>query len=139
VDGYNVLRVSLNSGGGSSWWSEERRAALSEVASRLPHPEDEIFLVFDARHLSEASEEPNKPNKPNKKEGRAADAGPSIVQVFAPSADEWIVRAVKRSAAERSVVVVTADRPLRDRSRHHGADWMSTGDFVALCEGRSTP
>ena len=35
-----------------NWWNQERRAALTSIASRLPYPDDEIVLVFDARHLA---------------------------------------------------------------------------------------
>ena len=93
VDGYNVLRVSLSPRGPAAapgpgrWWNEERRAALTAIASRLPYPDDEIILVFDARHLTEAQAKPM--IRPP-----AEVARPLVRHVYAPSADEWIVTAV---------------------------------------------
>lgn len=129
VDGYNVLRVSLSAAPGNAaaplkWWSEERRAVLTSIAARLPYPDDEIILVFDARHLSRAQ--------------LPADADPvrpRVRHVFAPSADEWIVSALQQRDESEQAVVVTADRPLADRARHRGAEVMATGEFVALCGG----
>jgi len=119
VDGYNVLRVSLSESAGTSWWSEERRAALGEIAARLPYPDDEILLVFDARHLAEPQVDP------------AGDAG-RVRRVFAPSADEWIVATLKRRAGGETRVV-TADRSLANRARHCGAEVMATDAFLSLC------
>ena len=133
VDGYNVLRVSLSSRDPDGprdpgrWWNDERRAVLTTIASRLPYPNDEVILVFDARHLSEAQAEPviRTPANP---------AGPVVRHVYAPSADEWIVAAAKeRSGSSQRTVVVTADRPLANRARHRGAEVMATDEFVALC------
>jgi predicted RNA-binding protein with PIN domain len=138
VDGYNVLRVSLSPRdanglrgprkGPRKWWTEERRAALTTIASRLPYPDDEVVLVFDARHLSEAQAE----------QGIRAPTEsprPLVRHVYAPSADEWIVAAVKERSQPPRTVVVTADRPLANRARHRGAEVMTTNDFVALCGG----
>jgi hypothetical protein len=123
LDAYNVLRVSLAGRAPGSFWSEESRAALRTLASRLPRPDDEITLVFDARHLDEAVLE-------------AFDRGgrPRIRRVFAPSADEWIVEALEEGPVANAVVV-TADRSLRDRARRRGAEVMTTDAFVALCGG----
>lgn len=126
VDAYNVLRVSLSSEvDASSWWKEPRRRALTELALELEAPGAEIVLVFDG---TAPGSEPSQ---------SAAAAGATLAARFEPSADEWIVRRVKevRGASEppREVVVVTADRPLANRCKHHGARVVSTGDFVELC------
>ncbi len=137
MDGYNVLRVSLSPQDPGAeqdpgrWWSEERRAALTTIASRLPYPDDEIILVFDARHLSEAQAEPLL--RPP-----AEGARPLVHHVYAPSADEWIVAAVKERSRLGRTVVVTADRPLADRARHRGAQVIATDHFVALCGGSAS-
>lgn len=124
VDGYNVLRVSLAPQGLSSWWNQERRAALTTIASRLPYPDDEITLVFDARHLTEPLLRP-----------AAEAARPRVCQVYAPCADEWIINTLKQPARLAGTVVITADRPLAARARHRGAEVMATDEFVALCGG----
>ena len=126
VDGYNVLRVSLSPRGTENWWCEDRRAALCTLASRLPYPGEPITLVFDAKHLDEPQLRPAA-------EGELA----RISQVYAPSADEWIVTALKQSNAMERTVVVTADRPLADRARHRGAEIVATDVFVMLCGGSS--
>jgi hypothetical protein len=115
--------VSLGAGAPASFWNEASRTVLQALASRLPCPDDEITLVFDARHLGEAVLEPFDPS------GR-----PRVRRVFAPSADEWIVAALRQQPGA-STVVVTADRSLGDRARSRGADVMATGAFVALCGG----
>ena len=75
----------------------------------------------------------------------------------APSAAVEIVRAVKAGGDPRAgattpetreppetaipggITVVTADRPLAGRSRHHGADIVSPGEFIARCLARPDP
>lgn len=124
VDGYNVLRVSLSPQNSGDWWNQERRAALTSIASRLPYPDDEIVLVFDARHLAEPLLRPP-----------ADTTRPLVRHVYAPSADDWIVSALRERDPVEQAVVVTADRPLADRARHRGAEVMATDEFVALCGG----
>lgn len=124
VDGYNVLRVSLSPPGAESWWCEERRAVLCTLASQLPYPSEAITLVFDAKHLTEPQVQPAA-------EGTRA----RVRQVYAPSADEWILKALKQRRDLERTVVVTGDRPLADRARHRGAEIMPTDAFVALCGG----
>ena len=124
VDGYNVLRVSLSPQGAENWWREERRAALLTLASRLPYPNEPITLVFDAKHLTEPQLKP-----------AAEDARARVRQVYAPSADEWIIATLKQRSDLEQTVVVTADRPLADRARHRGAEIVATDAFVALCGG----
>jgi hypothetical protein len=124
VDAYNVLRVSLGGGAPESFWSEASRTALQSLASRLPCPDDEVTLVFDARHLDEAL-----------LEAFDASGRPRIRRVFAPSADDWIVAALRQQPGANTVVV-TADRSLGDRARSRGADVMATDAFVALCRTR---
>ena len=124
VDGYNVLRVNLSPQSPGNWWNQERRAALTSIASRLPYPDDEIVLVFDARHLAEPLLRPP-----------ADTTRPLVRHVYAPSADDWIVSALRERDPVERTVVVTADRPLADRARHRGAEVMATDEFVALCGG----
>lgn len=141
VDGYNVLRVSLSprpaeepgsetfppqeEEADPGWWSSERRLALLGLASRLRAPAQEICLVFDARQLSEPREIAAGADWP---------APEHIRSFFAPSADEWIVAAVRSRAPEfERRFVVTADRRLADRARSRGAEVVTTRRFVSLC------
>jgi hypothetical protein len=147
VDAYNVLRVSLaqtethseprpsaSSGGpgGNHWWGAQRRQLLQSLARRLSEPAREICLVFDARHLSRADEpEPAVLDDPSQ---------PLVRTLFTPSADEWIVAAVRaRTADFDPIFVVTADRPLGDRARARGAVVVSTARFVELCREPGGP
>jgi hypothetical protein len=154
VDGYNVLRVSLSPEvAGQPWWTEDRRRLLIELASRLPErlpaAAAEIWVVFDRRRRAGDPDE-----RATEVEVSAAlaspDSGPASPHcVFATSADEWIIRALKAQRTDSGLgparaprtarrVVVTADRRLASRSRHHGAEIVTTGSFVALCGGTRT-
>ena len=148
IDGYNVLRVSLQNGREGhdtrSWWTEERRRTLLELAARLPEPQAEVWVVFDGQHLTE----PRVKGISHKQdELLPRRAGPeSVGCVFAPSADVWILQALKARRARRNAqaakpgctlraLVVTADRPLASRSRQLGAEIITTGSFVERCRG----
>ena len=120
VDGYNVLCTGLLGGHDrSDWWSEARREELLALLARfegLDEANAEIWVVFDgAREPSGAGE----------REGH-------VRAVFAPSADEWLVEQVR---AHAEVAVVTADRKLAGRARHHGARVVSPREFLRRCTG----
>jgi len=160
IDGYNVLRVSFSQtaeeaarargllpaagsplsdgpslrqdeeteiAGRRGWWVEPRRRALVELAGRACAPGESVWVVFDGAR-----------GAPGTSEAAPEGAGRAGV-VFAPSADDWIVRTVKQrhagagaSPATRTIVV-TADRPLAGRCRHHGAECESPAVFVKRC------
>ena len=153
IDGYNVLRVSLAAGREDRegrdepppWWTADRRDALLELAARLPEPRAEVWVVFDGKHLTEPQTRAlaRSQGEPlsQKRNGPAA-----VGCVFAASADEWILRTLKAHVATHGApdakpahaaraFVVTADRPLASRSRHLGAEIVSTGHFVERCGG----
>ena len=154
IDGYNVLRVSMPTGSQDGaerpWWTADRRTALLELAAHLPEPQAEVWVVFDGKHLTESRSQalPRSASEPLP----LAEGPESVGCVFAPSADEWIVQALKArrtataarpgdglSASVVTVVtgvtVVTADQPLASRSRALGAEIVSTGRFVERCAG----
>lgn len=117
VDGYNVIQVILLGGEDrSAWWRGPARQRLFERASRLPTTQGRAWLVFDGPDPVPESDD--------------ARDGPHIV--FAPSADDWIVRRVKQRGAA-TPIVVTADRRLAGRCRHAGARVVTPSDFVAYC------
>jgi hypothetical protein len=172
IDAYNVLRVSLANcaatpdGGdpprepsepAEPWWSQSRREYLIQLAAGLQEPNAEIWLIFDARHLLEAEEMPQEMTE------EIAEPANRVRVVFAPSADEWIVSAVKKASknsknrensengensksgeneanrgSEQKTAsatrVVTADRVLANRVRSRGATIVATNEFVALCQ-----
>ncbi len=123
VDGFNVLNAAILQGAErKGFWRSESRERLLARAAAFPDPQH-LCVVFDG-------EEP------------AADggAGPQPVRVvFAPSADEWLLREVRRAPHPERVVLVTADRSLGDRARHAGARVVSPRDFLKRCGGEAPP
>lgn len=121
VDGFNVLHAAVLKGRDrKEWWREPARARVLDLAGGLPDARAEIVVVFDGEDPDDASELP-----------------PRVQQVFAPSADDWLVRRVKQTPRGDPVTVVTADRQLANRARHHGADVVSPRTFAARCRDGS--
>jgi hypothetical protein len=112
VDGANVVGSRPD-----GWWRDRAGAArrLHEQLSATDLPQDEVVLVLEgeARH-----------GRPPGQEG-------SVHTVHADgSGDDAIVEEVKRQVAVgdgRRVIVVTADRALRDRVEAAGASNRSPG------------
>jgi predicted RNA-binding protein with PIN domain len=120
LDGYNVVAVGVLRGGTrSGWWGRRTRGQLLEQAARFEDPEAEIWVVFDG-------------GRPPPEED---PAHPRVRSVFSPSADEWLVQRVRERAPDARVTVVTADRRLAARVRHHGAEVVAPGGFLARCTG----
>ena len=117
VDGFNLLHAAVLTGRErSEWWRRPARERVLELAAGLPEADAEIVVVFDG----------DDPGEPQPEASR-------VRQVFAPSADEWLVREVKSTPRGRAVAVVTADRKLADRARHHGAEIVSPRSFAERC------
>jgi predicted RNA-binding protein with PIN domain len=118
VDGFNVLHAGVLRGNDrQGWWREEMRARLLERIATFDEEAAELWVVFDGS-------------------GPPADAERRSVRprvVFAPSADEWLLAEVREAADPSAIVVVTADRQLRDRVRHRGARVVSPRAFLARC------
>jgi hypothetical protein len=117
VDGFNVVQVALLGGRDRhAWWTSGQRAELLARAEAFEDVEAPVFVVFDGARAP--GEEPGA--------GR-------VQRVFAPSADDWLVDRVRRDAAPERLVVVTADRRLAGRVRHHGARVVTPGEFLGRC------
>jgi predicted RNA-binding protein with PIN domain len=117
VDGFNVLHAAVLKGRDrQEWWRGPARARVLDLAGALPDSGVEIVVVFDGDDPDEAAELP-----------------PRVQQVFAPSADDWLVRRVKALPRGAPVTVVTADRQLAARARHHGAEIVSPRSFAERC------
>lgn len=120
IDGFNVVQVALLGGRDrSGWWGAPQRAELLSRAEAFEDPDASVVVVFDGARDVE----------PDGRPGR-------VQPVFAPSADEWLLDRVRRAEDPGALVVVTADRRLAGRARHHGARIVSPGAFLARC-GRS--
>jgi len=122
VDGFNVLHAAVLKGRDrKGWWRGPARARVLDLAGGLPDPGVEILVVFDG---DDPDDEPDLP--------------PRVRQIFAPSADDWLVRRVKTAAPGVPVIVVTADRALAARARHHGAEIVSPREFAARCRASTS-
>ena len=127
VDGFNVLHAGVLGGRDrSQWWTEPRRAELITLVERFEDPKVEIRVVFDGPRPVDGV----RPLEP----GPAGSAS-RVLPVFAPSADEWLVAAVRADPAPERITVVTADRKLAGRVRHRGAAIVSPWSFLARCRG----
>lgn len=116
VDGFNLLHTVLLGGQDrSQWWTASSRARVLEAVAGATHVRQHphVWVVFDGSRPA-----------PESGAGR-------LHSVFAPSADDWLLGRVKRSPDPGQVVVVTSDRQLADRARHHGATVLAPSDFLA--------
>ena len=120
VDGFNVLHAGVLHGRDRAlWWTAPRREQLVALAQRFDDAAAEIWIVFDGSH-------PDEPAEPVS--GR-------VRQIFAPSADDWLLKEVRASDAPGCLAVVTADRAVADRARHRGAQVVSPRGFLSRCQG----
>jgi predicted RNA-binding protein with PIN domain len=119
VDGFNVVHWGLLGGRDRArWWSAPVRGELLERAAAFDDPEAELWVVFDG-------------SRPRTETGQ--DAVGRLHEVFAPSADDWLLRRIRRAGDPGRVAVVTADRRLGDRARHRGAVVISPSEFLGRC------
>jgi len=121
VDGFNVLHAGVLKGRDRAvWWTAPVQLRLLERVARFEPLEAEVWVVFDA--ASPGSER----CVPGPEQAR-------IRLVFAPSADDWLVREVRRAEAPARLAVVTGDRQVGGRVRHAGARIVSPRAFLARC------
>jgi predicted RNA-binding protein with PIN domain len=120
VDGFNVLHAGVLRGSDRrGWWREEMRARLLQRVAAFEDTSAELWVVFDGPGPGAEAER--------------ASQRPRVV--FAPSADDWLLAAVREAPDPGAVVLVTADRQLADRARHRGARIVSPRTFLARCPG----
>ena len=107
LDGNNLIGLARRT---ARPGEDDRAALLSEVSARLRGNRSSVRVFFDG-------------------EGRGASLGSLTVSGAGGSADEAILREVRRSAHPHQITVVTADRDLARRSRDLGAKAMSPSEF----------
>lgn len=99
---------------------EDRAGAAGEDATEGPVDRATgIVLVFDGHRPVDADE---------------ARPAPGLQVVFAPSADEWIVKRAREAAKSEPAVrigVVSNDRKVAGRCRHVGAKIVAPAEFMA--------
>jgi hypothetical protein len=117
VDGFNVVHWGLLGGRErSDWWSAPVRGELLTRAAAFDDPAAEVWVVFDGP--------------------RARPEGPAharLHEVFARSADEWLLGRIRASSDPARIALVTADRRLADRARGRGAAVVSPSEFLDRC------
>ena len=119
VDGFNVLHAGLLHGRDRSlWWTEPQRRRLLAWVGGFRAADAEIWVVFDGARSPETNQ----------------DTGSRIRTVFAASADDWMVKTVRADSDPSRLAVVTADRQVAGRARHHGAQVVSPRAFLTFCE-----
>ena len=125
MDGFNVLHSGVLQGRDrGNWWTAPMRARLLARAERFDDPAAEVWLVFDGPRAGEPEE---------RAVGDDARSASRVRQVFAPSADAWLVARVKATAEPAAIAVVTADRQVAGRVRHRGARVVSPREFLSRC------
>ena len=122
VDAFNVLQVAGLCREESSWWKAQSRRLLIQEAEGLSGSGSKLTLVFDGPHPVEADQ---------------AFPKPDLEVVFAPSADDWILAALKERVDPDRVTVVTADRRLAGKCRGRGARLETPAAFISRCRGSS--
>ena len=117
VDGFNVLHVGLGGRAQKDWWNAAGRQRVLACAQRLAAQGERIRVVFDGARPAEP--EP------------AAPVGLAVV--FAPSADRYLLRAIREAPDPTALQLVTADRPVAERARKLGARVVTPAEFLARC------
>ena len=116
VDGFNVVQVALLSGRErDAWWTAPRREELLERVAAFEVPAAEVWVVFDGE--------------------RPAEAASAVRTVFAPSADDWLLRRVREAPDPSLVHVVTADRRLAARGASPGGTRGLAGGLPPALSG----
>lgn len=122
VDGFNVVqRVLLGGRDRDEWWTAPRRAELLERAGAFDDPAAEVWVVFDG---PDAEWEERGACRPR--------------QVFARSADDWLLARILAAEDPGQVAIVTDDRRLAGRARRRGARVVSPIEFLRRCSSGGT-
>ena len=113
VDGYNLLYALPRLPTGTL--ENKRSALLRWLNQERPQGRNPLTVIFDSR--AEGGE--------HQQRGET-----EVLFTSRESADDWIIRFVRRTPSPRAVTVVTNDLGLRAMIRGTGAKWMSADAFV---------
>lgn len=126
LDGNNLIGIVRKTARPSE---EDRAALIAELADRLRQTRAKATVFFDGP----AGERPS------------TLGGLTVRSPSSGSADDAILREIRRSPAPGEIVVVTADRELARRAREAGAKVTPPGEFftrfgraVSPADGRAT-
>jgi len=121
VDGFNVLHAGVLKGRDrAGWWKASVQLRLVERVALFEPADAELWVVFDAA-------------SPGSERCAPGEALARVHLVFAPSADDWLVRRVRQDEAPERLAVVSGDRQVTGRARHAGARIVSPRSFLARC------
>lgn len=112
LDAYNFLYSLDEIPPGSL--EAKREAIIRLLRDRQPQGRNALTLVFDSREGTGQ---------------RISTPDFEIVFTAGETADDWISKAVRKSAHPASLTVVTNDQGLRRQVRGTGAKWISCDDF----------
>jgi predicted RNA-binding protein with PIN domain len=143
IDGYNLLHACLLTGKDRrDWWKAENRETVLALAGQLGDPGAEIWVVFDGTAESQEIYAPpqeldseGEDRSDDYTSGTPPGAAPPIHVVFTSSADDWIVKRVRRTEEPGRMAVVTSDRQVAGRAAHRGARVVRPRAFLELCRG----
>jgi len=120
IDGYNLIRHRAYQGRSQS--KDERRGLLEFIRTRRPcgSRKNRVTVVFDGYSG----------------ERRAPDTDIEVIFSCDISADDRIRRLLEAGPKDKSVVVVSDDRQVREFCRLYGATALGVEEFLAPKEGR---
>ena len=125
IDGFNVLHAGFfEKRKRTQWWTAEHRDRLIEEIRQFALPAEALWIVFDG---------PRAPSTDDPRELDRTAADSLLHLVFASCADDWLIRRVREAGDPSTVAVVTGDRAVANRARHHHAYVVSPRDFLAHC------
>ncbi|MCS7014775.1 MAG: NYN domain-containing protein [Gemmatales bacterium] len=126
VDGYNVLYASgyLKRGSDSGAAERARRALLQRIVGALGAEAEQVIVLFDAARAPHCM-------------SREEKFGPVTVRFSPRSQDaDSVMESLLSGYASAQVVVVSADRRLRQAARRHKCRAWSPEQFLAWLEKR---
>ena len=123
LDGFNILHAALFANRDrSSWWAAEHRERLIARVCGFTEVAEEVWIAFDGA----------RDNEPDARRLRTGADVP-VYLIFAPSADDWLVKRVRTSSRPDRISVVTRDRRVGGRARHAGASVVAPAQFLLFC------
>ena len=113
IDGYNLLYALPDIPPGP--WPTKRDVFLALLLQSKPQGNNKMTVIFDSRDGGGS---------------RTQKGAIEIVYTAGETADDWIIKAVRKAPNPRITVVVTDDQAIRRLIRGTGAKWMATREFL---------
>jgi len=117
IDGYNLLFALPEMPSGA--WMEKRQSLLAWISHVRPHGNNTATVVFDSRQGLG---------------NREQHGDVEVVYTAGETADDWIIKQVRKTSSPRSTIVITDDQGIRHMIKGTGARWQSAHDFIATIQ-----